>query len=355
MRSLRWGAVTAAALGALSLAAIAVGETGWTVVSTPTTNTNAAIFGAYARTDTDVWAVGNAFGTAGSPPPPPIAYHSNGSAWSLVPTPNLGVNAGLFAVSASSATDAWAVGFTNTSGYRGAKSLFEHWNGSAWSVVAGANAGSLVGVAALSSTSAWAVSSKGVVVHWNGTAWTTVSTPQPNPSNPFGNQVRSMSASGPSDIWAVGTFTTPSYTTAAYALHFDGATWSVVPMAQPTTGTPAITAVNALSPTNAWAIGQTGTTTLGEHWNGKSWSLMPAVSLSYPSMTAVTARSVNDVWAFGQSGGTPVLLHWNGTSWSSAASPAWSTLYAAATTPGGSHVWAFGFGSTSRPLILSHS
>ena len=62
---------------------------------------------------------------------PRSAYHWNGSAWSLTATPSLGVNAGLNAVSASSASDAWAVGFTLPSGYRVRQPLYEHWNGSA--------------------------------------------------------------------------------------------------------------------------------------------------------------------------------------------------------------------------------
>jgi hypothetical protein len=268
--------------------------------------------------------------------------------------------AGLVGVSASTATDAWAVGFTRASGYRGRNSLFEHWNGTAWSLVAGVNLGGIAGVADLSPTNAWAVSANGNAEHWDGTAWTGVTTPQPNPSNTFGNRVTSMGASGPSDIWAVGTYTTPSYSDAAYSLHYDGTVWSVVQMAQPATGTPGISAVTALSPTNAWAVGQTGTSVLVEHWNGTSWSFMPAPSgVQYPTLSAVAARAANDVWAFGsQYTGTQsntLLLHWDGTGWSTAATPVPASLYAAAANPGGSRVWAMGVGSTNRPLILSHS
>jgi len=39
-----------------------------------------------------------------------VSYHWNGTAWSLVATPTLGVSSSLMAVSASTATDAWAVG-----------------------------------------------------------------------------------------------------------------------------------------------------------------------------------------------------------------------------------------------------
>src|SRR6478752_7353255 len=136
----RWALAGAAAtalsvLAGLVMAAPAAAAAGWTSVSVPQTGNNAELNGMSARTSTDAWAVGVQFGAAGQTPPPPVAYHWHGSAWSLTATPSLGVNAGLNAVSASSASDAWAVGFTLPSGYRVRQSLYEHWNGSAWSIV----------------------------------------------------------------------------------------------------------------------------------------------------------------------------------------------------------------------------
>src|SRR5690242_17760591 len=54
------------------------------------------------------------------------------SGWQVVPSPSPGP-AGLAAVAATSATDAWAVGSRLTPGgsYR---TLIEHWNGNAWKV-----------------------------------------------------------------------------------------------------------------------------------------------------------------------------------------------------------------------------
>jgi hypothetical protein len=142
----RWALAGAAAtalsvLAGLAMAAPAAAAVGWTSVSVPPTGNNTELNGMSARTSTDAWAVGVQFGAAGQTPPPPVAYHWNGSAWSLTATPSLGVNAGLNAVSASSASDAWAVGFTLPSGYRVRQPLYEHWNGSAWSVVSGPGLG----------------------------------------------------------------------------------------------------------------------------------------------------------------------------------------------------------------------
>ena len=107
--------------------------------------------------------------------------------WTIVPVPPTGQNAVLSGVSAVSASDAWAVGSENAElNGVGAKPVIDNWNGTAWSqVTAPATAGntaSLAAVSASSPTDAWAVghtqvnrsSIAGLTMHWNGTAWTTV-------------------------------------------------------------------------------------------------------------------------------------------------------------------------------------
>jgi hypothetical protein len=82
-------------------------------------------------------------------------------------------------VAATSATNAWAVGFTGNS------TLVAHWNGTAWKQVPSPNptnekVHALNGVAATSATNAWAVghtstnnggNEKTLIAHWNGTSW----------------------------------------------------------------------------------------------------------------------------------------------------------------------------------------
>src|SRR4029077_4388637 len=223
----RWGLAGAAAtaLSVRAMAAPAVAAAGWAPVSVPQTGNNTELNGMSARTSTDAWAVGVQFGAAGDTPPPPLAYHWNASVWSLTTTPSLGVNAGLNAVSASGASDAWAVGFTLPSGYRVRQPLYEHWNGSAWSVVSGPGLG-LNGVADLSPANAWAVGIRGTVEHWNGTAWSNVTVPSPNPSYPAGANLNAIAAISAGDIWAVGSFYNTSSTISAFALHYNGSSWS---------------------------------------------------------------------------------------------------------------------------------
>jgi hypothetical protein len=369
--SRRWkwpglGALTAALVMA---AGPAFAAAGWTVVSVPRTPSNTELNGAFVRTASDAWAVGQQFGAAGQLPPPPVTYHFNGTRWSLVGTPDLGTSASLAAVSASGASEAWAVGFTGAGRFR--QALFEHWNGSAWSVVPGPGGG-LTGVVDLGPANAWAVGQRGVVDHWDGTSWTSVTVPFPNPSNTSGTNLTAITASSASDIWAVGGFTNASFTNSVYALHFNGTSWSVTILPQPSGSTsPALHAVAAIAPGNVWAAGENegvpgqGLSTLIEHFDGTSWSIVPSPTPgAYPQLNGVAARSASDVYAVGfhlpsANGGVQqgLILRWNGSAWSADADPTagtFSPLYAAATAPGAPE-WAAGINSSDQALVLNHA
>jgi hypothetical protein len=60
--------------------------------------------------------------------------------------------------------------------------------------------------------------------------------------------------------------------------------------------------VAATSTTNAWAVGQTGTTrsgTLTVNWNGKSWKRVPSPSPPQSALSGVAAASAHSAWAVG--------------------------------------------------------
>jgi len=371
----RWVSVAALAGASVLIASAASAATGWTVVTVPQTGNNTILLGAAARTSTDAWTVGEQFAAAGQAPPPPVSYHWNGSAWSIVATPTLGVSSALLAVSASTATDAWAVGFS-VLGRHDDGTLIEHWNGTAWSVnsslVVTGFVAELTGVADLSPTDAWAVGkgNSALLEHWNGSAWSSVTIPDPDFTPGAGE---SISASSPTDIWVVGTtVNTTTGTTTAEALHFNGTAWAVVPMQQPGTNTPTIGAVTAISATDAWAVGEDigatsapGGSTLIEQWNGAKWSIVPSPTPGAdPGLTGVAARGSSDVYAVGNNlpsinGGVVqgLILRWNGSTWSQDTDPtdgSYSPLFAAATVPGAATEWAVGTLSNAS-LILSHS
>jgi len=161
-------------------------------------------------------------------------------------------------------------------------------------------------------------------------------------------------------------------TTIPEALHYNGTTWSVVPVAQPTSPASAtLGSVTAISPSDVWAVGEyTGATSaaggsaLIEHWNGSSWSIVPSPTPgAYPSLTGVAARSASDVYAVGTNlpsvdGGPEqaMILRWNGTSWSVDSSGAFTgELFGAATFPGAANEWAVGVDGGNQGLVLSHS
>ena len=371
----RWASVAAVAAASVLIGSSASAATGWTVESIPQTGNNILLLGASARTSNDAWAVGEQFAGAGQAPPPPVSYHWNGNTWSLVATLTLSVSSALFAVSASTATDAWAVGFSIL-GRHSHGTLIEHWNGSAWSVnsslVVTGSAAQLNGVVDLSPSNAWAVgkgSGGSLLAHWNGSAWSSVTIPDPDFS-PGADE--SISASSATDIWVVGTtVNTTTGTTSAEALHFNGTAWTVVPMQQPGTNTPTIGAVTAISATNAWAVGEDigatsaiGGSTLIEHYNGTSWSIVPSPTPGAdPGLTGVAARGSGDVYAVGNNlpsinGGVVqgLILRWNGSTWSQDNDPtdgSYSPLFAAAAVPGAANEWAAGTLSNAA-LILSH-
>src|SRR5581483_5016423 len=84
----------------------------------------------------------------------------NACGWKIDISPNPGFKNRLNGVSASSASDVWAVGKYSTSS-QGPLTLAAHFNGTAWTQVTTPNPGpggnSLVAVASVSAKNAWAV------------------------------------------------------------------------------------------------------------------------------------------------------------------------------------------------------
>jgi hypothetical protein len=118
--------------------------------------------GVAATSAGNAWAVGYAGSISSAKT---LIARWNGTAWKQIPSPTPAGGGELSGVAATSASSAWAVG----------GNLILRWNGTAWKQVPNpAPAGSLSGVAPTSATSAWAVGSIGTktpIVRWNGTAW----------------------------------------------------------------------------------------------------------------------------------------------------------------------------------------
>jgi hypothetical protein len=289
-------------------------------------------------------------------------------AWSLVPSPNPGLDFDrLNGVAAVSDNDVWAVGSYADKINNAVETLVERWDGSSWSVVPSPNPGAfntLGGVAVVSANDVWAVGTyadciscppQTLVEHWNGSAWSVVPSPNRNTSENYLSGVAAVSAN---DVWAVGSSgSDPNYQTLVE--HWDGSNWSVVPSPNPVTGDNYLAGVAAASANNVWAVGSyankigNAVETLVEHWDGSSWSvvLSPNPGLDFNTLGGVAAVSDNDVWAVGTYAGCPLcplqtlVEHWGGSSWSVVPSPSLgiydNELYGVAAVSA-NDVWAVG-------------
>jgi hypothetical protein len=328
---------------------------------------NNELSGIAAVNANDVWAVG----WAQDPNGPPyykrtFIEHFNGTAWKIVPSPNPAgdYQAELFGVSAASAKDVWAVGVSND-GNLPSRILIQHWNGSAWKIVAvpspDTQLNELRGVAALSANDVWAVGFHAgalaesnidtLTLHWDGVSWTEV--PSPNVLG-VANQLFGVAAISTDDVWAVGyAGGTP------LALHWNGNTWSLdrLPVGAGLSSD-WFNAVSAAASNDVWAVG------IGKgfftnqrfatirHWDGSRWTekLCHALSSSNPPpdyegggpdtyLSGVAAAASDDVWAVGVRGSGPMILHWDGSAWTTVthprAFPNSAALRSVATTTGG--------------------
>jgi hypothetical protein len=122
----------------LAWATAASAAPGWTVVSTVDPSATKNVLNAVAvRNSSDAWAVGHF--TAPDQDDDGLNMLTerwNGTSWAQVSAPAvLHQDESLLAVSASSTSDAWAVGFTKTVGAAGRFPLAVHWNGASWAIV----------------------------------------------------------------------------------------------------------------------------------------------------------------------------------------------------------------------------
>lgn len=263
------------------------------------------------------WAVGEtSVSTSAGTVTASLIEHWNGTAWGVVASP-AGEPAGtrLLAASSTSATDVWAVGATTST-----QPVIEHWNGTAWSVVTGAASAlgnaRLLGVKAIAANDAWAVGSQGArhpvpfVEHWSGTAWTEVT----QPVGGFDSSLLAVSATGSNDVWAVGAQNLNQTVTE----HWNGTAWTLVPSPSITADSAqdTLTGVVDLSTGDVWAVGQTlmnftTDTTLALHWDGSSWQIVASADVGTGSdfFTAVTgAAAGRPLWAIGQNGSFSTLI-----------------------------------------------
>jgi hypothetical protein len=243
--------------------ALGVWNGDWLVVDSPNVGTQDNVLGGVSGSSAnDVWAVGQYLPDARPTILQTLALHFDGSAWTVSPTPNVGSNANaLLAVTAQPGA-AWAAGYSVDSDFL-ATSLLETWDGTAWQITA----------------------------H-----------PDPFETSDF----YGIASSSPTDVWAVGSGRDGQGAFHTLALHFDGRSWSVVPTVDPGSNGNVLYGVVALSPVDAWAVGQKigdadPDQALIEHWDGVRWSeaSAPRTADHSSQLLAVAAAGPGHVRAVG--------------------------------------------------------
>jgi hypothetical protein len=85
--------------------------------------------------------------------------------------------------------------------------------------------------------------------------------------------------------------------------------------------------------------------TLVEHWDGKSWTVIPSPTPDprYTTLEDITGTSDEDIWVEGDSAGGAFLMHWDGMSWTTFDSPVSGYIQGIAAVSQ-DDVWAVGRG-----------
>ena len=259
----------------------------------------------------------------------PQAWHWRGRSWHVVRMARAGVAAEFHAVAAIPG-GAWAVGATAPD-FRRARPLVERWDGSRWTIsLHPKNArGLLLAVSASAPDNVWAVGGVfppheqrlraehllPLAERWDGRAWQRVPLPWAKP----GMKLDKVVALSPSDVWVASTGFF-GQVTSIFVEHWDGTSWTSI--RAPFGPHAPIAGFTATTGGNAWAVGAYThdgyTRTLAARWDGKRWGITPTPNPSTVStLTAVTAVSPTDAWAIGLTGQQNIgfFLHWDGQRW----------------------------------------
>lgn len=204
----------------------------------------------YMVSDSDSWAVGSAATIMHSP--------SSGGSFSIasgpLPVPPAGtILRSVFFDPSSGGQSGWIAGFDTTNAviYHTANGGADGWPPVGIPLLPGVTLTSLF---FQDSTHGWAAGTKSTILYWNGVSWTQVAVlGAPNPIDINGIAVEGGTPA--TDGWAVGTDTV---TKLPVTIHYDGTSWTVVPLSPAITlggGVASMTSVSLRSSTNGLAVG----------------------------------------------------------------------------------------------------
>ena len=282
-------------------------------------------------------AMAAGFSSNGSSTLSAFAVHWNGSGWSDAGAQGQPGYADDFMSGVSAipgTTSYWAVGTSYNEPFPTYYAIIDLWTGSCWLLLSNPPHGWLNAVSAQSASVAWAVGFNEppsgtfpVALRFNGSSWE--SSKLPTPAGTDETVLQGVDVVKTRNVWAVGYYASGSNQEAPLIEHWTGKKWSIV-------RTPAVGAVSALLGVShaaggrtVWAVGGTANSSSGtlapliEVWDGSAWTVVPpaASTDSYAVLNTVAAIRPDDVWAggyhivAGSSHTTPLLEHWEGKSW----------------------------------------
>jgi hypothetical protein len=305
----------------------------WTVQWPPdVTAPNGSIQAMSCVTATLCTAVGNYDNSATVSAP--LAQVWNGHSWLLqdtaIPTVSSGYTPGFTGVSCLSGQFCMAVGSTNIYALDGTSGFAETWNGTTWQLVPFAQPTGSIGsqLAAVSCVTADFCEAVGVYLTsqatyslaelWDGSSWHV----QPSPNQP--GQYTETWLSGVS--CASVTFCQATDSMGPLIAEWNGTRW----IARTAPRDPELSSVSCESAVFCEAAGISGSSFIGERWNGTGWQAKTIVKLaSGGQLNAVSCGSASFCEAVGdRQDGNPdgsdagFAAVWNGTSWRSQSVPA---------------------------------
>jgi hypothetical protein len=247
------------------------GKTSYSVVKTPA---NEEITSIAAGSSSAVWVAGDSLN-----PDHPVILRKAGNSWTAVKLPRFSGSAGLDSISASSPTNAWAVG--DLQSRHDSVNDVLHWNGKRWKAVDDGQQPetALASVSTSSPTNVWAIvsiephgKSENVLVHWNGRRWSR--------HNPAAHEtLTSVATDGRNRVWAVGSRPTgrPDQLDdhAPLALRLHGSRWLTV--REPKFRADVSLTQVAMRGSSVWAVGFNVLNSREYllHAAGKAWTVVP--------------------------------------------------------------------------------
>jgi hypothetical protein len=222
-----------------------------------------------------------------------VVLHYDGQSWSLAHRSSAGP---LYGVWASAPNDVFAVGYE-----------ILHYDGIEWSTMAGPDLPGDAHYHAVWGTSSSNIYAVGdyftdvdnlVIAHYDGSTWSVVDLGVR--ADQVGSNVHGTSAS---DVYVTGlAFKSPPY--GAFALHYDGTSWSQV-----LTERGLLYSIWANAPNDVFAGGNDDQAGIIRHFDGQNWTQTP---VSTPRVRSLWGASASDVYAAGDGR----VFHFDGIAWS---------------------------------------